>query len=236
MITFILMEPEVAGNVGAIARVMKNFGFTKLVIINPKCDIHSDEAMGRSKHARDILKKAKIAKPDILKSFHTLICTTAILGSDYNIPRCPLTPSQLGTILPEKAFSLKGPNIAILFGREGPGLTNEEVLASDFIVTIPSQKTYPTLNLSHAVAIIAYELSTHRSGIKVNSNIPLVSGPERRQMLKLLDQVLDTIDFGTEERKETQRRVWKRIFAKSFVTRREALAVMGLWRLLLRDS
>ena len=69
MITIILMEPEKSGNVGAVARAMTNFGFEKLVIINPKCKPLDDEAMRRAKHAQQILKKAKIAKKDILKKF-----------------------------------------------------------------------------------------------------------------------------------------------------------------------
>lgn len=234
MITFILMEPEVAGNVGATARVMKNFGFKDLVIINPKCDIKSIEAQGRAKHARDVLKRAKIVRPAILKSFHTLISTTAQLGSDYNIPRSPVTPAQLHEILPESSLSSsKKINIGILFGREGSGLTNEEVMASDFILTIPSQKDYPTLNISHSVAIVAYELSKHRSTRKVHSHIPLATNLERHQLTKMLCDVLDRLDFATKERKETQKKVWKRVFSKSFMSKRESFAVMGFFRHLL---
>ena len=234
MITFVLMEPEVAGNVGAIARVMKNFGFKDLVIIDPKCDIKSIEAEGRAKHARDVLRRARIAKPSVLKDFHTVIATTSQLGTDYNIPRSPVTPDQLADILPEGALSSsKSPNIAILFGREGIGLRNEEVLDADFVLTIPTQRGYPTLNLSHSVAIVAYEVSKHRSTRKVHSHIPLATNLERRQLTKMLDEVLDRLDFATKERKETQKKVWKRVFSKSFMSKRESFAVMGFFRHLL---
>lgn len=234
MITFILMEPAVAGNVGAVARVLKNFGFKDLVIIDPKCDVKSVEAQGRAKHARGVLKRAKVSSHSILNSFHTVISTTAQLGSDYNIPRSPVTPEQLHEILPDGAiYSSRQPNIGILFGREGSGLTNEEVMASDFILTIPSQKDYPTLNLSHSVAIVAYELSKHRSTRKVHSHIPLATNLERHQLIKMLDDVLDRLDFATRGRKETQKKVWKRVFSKSFMSKRESFAVMGFFRHLL---
>ena len=85
MISIILIEPEISENIGFVARVMKNFDFKDLILINPKCDL--DKANKTAKHAKDILKKAKIKKISFLKKFDFLIGTTAILGTDYNISR-----------------------------------------------------------------------------------------------------------------------------------------------------
>ena len=152
MISIILIEPKTGGNVGAIARAMKNFNLTDLVLINPKCKISSLETKKRAKHAQDIIQKAKIKNISYLKKFHTLIGTTAKLGTDYNIQRSPITPEQLA----EKINVNQ--KIGIIFGRESSGLTNEEISLCDFVVSIQSSKIYPVMNLSHAATIIFYEL------------------------------------------------------------------------------
>ncbi|MBU1031280.1 MAG: RNA methyltransferase [Nanoarchaeota archaeon] len=230
MISIVLVEPENQGNIGAIARLIANFEFEKLILINPKCKIE-EEAYNRAKHAQKILKKAKISDFSKLKKFDYLIGTTAKLGSDYNIPRCPVTPEQLA----EKISKLeKKTKIAILFGREGTGLTNEELKMCDFTVTIPGSENYPTLNLSHAVGIILYELFKKLSGDKRTVHIKSVSKREKDQIEKMFIEVLDKMTFSTPEKKETQKIVWKKIFGKSFLTKREAFAVMGFLKKLVK--
>lgn len=218
----ILLEPENAGNVGAIARVMTNFGFNNLVIVNPKCNHLSKEAKDRAKHANNVLQQAKILKKKDLKKYHTLIGTTAQLGTDYNIPRSPLTPEQLAKIVPEKK------NVGILFGREGSGLSNKEIELCDFVMTIPTSKQYPTMNLSHAVAIVCYELSKNKEN--VTNHIRFAAEADKKQLVKMIAQQLDKMKFSTKTKKETQKKIWKRIVAKSFLTKREAFAMMGFFR------
>ena len=116
MLSVILIEPSVAGNVGAVARVMSNFGFSDLVLVRPKCDHLSEEAQGRSKHARFILKKAKVVSA--LGGLDYLVGTTSVLGIDFNIPRTPVTPKQLVELVRGKLSS----DIGLVFGPEGPGL------------------------------------------------------------------------------------------------------------------
>jgi len=216
MISIILLEPENSGNVGAVARVMKNFGFKELILVNPKCEIN-EECRKRAKNAQDILKNLKIVKK--ILEVDTLIGTTGIIGSDYNVPRSPILPEQL------LKLNLKG-NIGILFGRESSGLTNEEIDKCDFTITIPTDKRYSTLNLSHAVTIILYELSKQKQNI--TSGIKILTPPEKKQLNKIFNEVLDCIEFATVEKKETQKIVWKKIFGKTFLSKREAYAVIGL--------
>ncbi|TAL57830.1 MAG: RNA methyltransferase, partial [Nanoarchaeota archaeon] len=82
MISIVLIRPEVAGNVGAVARAMSNFGFSKLVIINPVCDIKSKECLDRAKHAKNIILNAKIGNEKLLEEFDYVIATTSQLGTD----------------------------------------------------------------------------------------------------------------------------------------------------------
>src|SRR3989338_7908791 len=98
MMEIILMEPRRQENLGAVARAMKNFDFENLVLISPKCRI-GVKARKVAKHANDILDKAKIKKSSYLKNYDYLIGTTAILGTDYNIPRNTISIEQLGNKL-----------------------------------------------------------------------------------------------------------------------------------------
>ncbi len=222
MITIILIEPETSGNVGAIARAMKNFSLKNLVLINPKCNHLDDKSLGRAMHAREILKKAKIKDFSCLKNFDYLVGSTARIGTDYNILRCPLTPEQLAS----KLSKVKG-KIGLIIGREGIGLMNHEVQKCDFIVTIPSSKKYPTLNASHAAAILFYELFKKSGLEKNNDKITPVSNKEKEVILKKVNNILDKLEFSTKEKKETQKIVWKKIVGKAMLTKREAFALLG---------
>ncbi len=226
MITIVLFRPEVAGNVGAIARAMSNFGFESLAIVSPKCDVHSKEALDRAKHAKKILLNAKITDEKIISSFDYCIGTTGILGTDYNIPRSPIKPKDIA----KKIAKLKKTNIALVFGPEGQGLTNQEILDCDFIVTIPTNPKQPIMNLSHAVSVILYELYSASTSPKQGDAIAPVSKTEKEHLLKLINKIISKESFNTPTEKETQRRIWKRIIGKSFLTKREAFALFGFFR------
>ena len=95
MLHVVLVEPQNSGNVGSIARAMKNFGLRHLHIVNPKCRHLNLEAVSRAKHAGEILRKAKVMKKFDLSGFNTSIATTAALGTDSNVARLPLSPDDL---------------------------------------------------------------------------------------------------------------------------------------------
>ena len=226
------MEIEHPGNLGAIARVMANFNLKNLVLINPKCKPSDEEARNRAKHAQDILKKAKIIKK-IPTKYDYLIATTAKLGKDYNIPRSPLTTKEFAEKI--KGMNKKSINnktnkikIGLLIGRECIGLTNEEVLAADFVVTIPSHKKYPTLNISQACTILFYEIFQTIGKDKNTDPFNPITKKEKDLLLKNIDEIIDKVEFSTKGKKETQHKVWKRLINKAMLTKREAFAVFGL--------
>jgi len=222
MINIALVESETPGNIGAIARIINNFDISNLILINPQCNYLDPSSIARSKHARNILKKAKIVKKfSYLNKFDYIIGTTAIQGSDYNIPRVALSPEQLA----DKIKNLKN-DIVIVFGREGNGLTNEEIKLCDIMVSIPSSKEQPTLNISHSVGIILYELFK----TKHQNKIELASKKEKEVLLKEIDNVINKFKFSTKEKKETQKIVWKKVLNKSFLTKREIFGLFGLFK------
>ena len=123
--------------------------------------------------------------------------------------------------------SKKGISIGIVMGREGSGLTNEELAIMDFTVTIPTSKKYGTMNVSHATTIILYEIFKKISEENIISHINPISAPEKKQLFKLLDESMDKMNFLNEDKKDTQRIVWKKMINKSFLSKREAYALMG---------
>jgi tRNA/rRNA methyltransferase len=221
MIHIILIEPEHSGNLGAVARVMKNFGFTRLVLIDPKTEI-TEETRRRAKHAQDILRKTLITDSSFLDGLDTLIGTTGKLGTDYNMYRSALTPKELPKFL-------KG-NVGIIFGRESSGLSNDEIKRCDFMVTIPASKRYPTLNISHALAIVLYELFQQQPKQKSNSHLRYATRKDKDVLLHYIDETIASLSFSTQAKRLTQKTAWKRIIGKSVLTKREAFTLMGFFR------
>ena len=213
----IAQEWKTPGNVGALARVMNNFDFHNLILLNPQCDHLCKEALDRSTYAKDILREAKVV--DEL-NYDVLIGTTSALGSDYNIRRIPIKPEQLATM------DLRG-KIGLMIGREGDGLTNEELAKCDIVVTIPTSKNYPTMNVSHASAILLYELFIHSDKEKVDDHIKFATKEDKERLELLMEEKLRKMSFTTEDKRETQRRVWKKLIGKSNLTKREIMALYG---------
>lgn len=216
MINIILVKSSNSGNIGAIARVMANFDTRNLILVNPKVNHLSQIAKNRAKHAQSILKNIKVVKK--IPEFDYLIATSAITGSAYN-KRSPLTVSELKKIIPKNA------NIGLLIGAEGTGLTNEEIKRADFVVNIVASKKYKTLNISHAVAIILYEIS--KSNQSINE---LASKKDRDVLVKYINSTLKKIKFSTNDKLNTQKIVWKRMLSKSFLTKREAYSLIGYFK------
>jgi tRNA/rRNA methyltransferase len=241
-ITVILIEPENAGNAGAICRAMKNFDFEELILVGPTFKTDSEDLRKRAKWANDLVDKIEIipkynekVMKKLRKDFDYLIATTAKLGRDYNILRSPITPEQLAERLGELNIkSRKNIAIGIVMGREGSGLSNEELEIMDFTVTIPTSKKYGTMNLSHATTIILYEIFKKISEENIVSHITPISDAEKKQMMKLLDESMDKMQFLNDDKKDTQRIVWKKMINKSFLSKREAYALMGFLKKIIK--
>jgi len=222
MLDIVLIRPETGGNIGSIARVMANFNCKNLILINPRCKKDSIEARKRAKHALPILEKAKVKTETYLKRYDYLIATTAIIGSDYNIPRSPIPPEKI----------LLNPKVktALIIGPESSGLSNEEIKKADYVVTIPTSPKYPTLNISHAVAIILYELFKKTKDQKVGDQINPATKVEKDALLKIINLKLKNMKFNTKEKRATQKVIWKRLIGKGTLTKREAFALFGFFR------
>jgi len=215
MFYIVLIEPEHPGNIGACARVMKNFGFNNLVLIDSQVPVDGT-AEARAKHAKDVLKKATKTDKSFLDDMDYIIGTTAKLGTDYNLTRSPVHPSDIAKRINKK-------NTALLIGREGTGLSNDELKKCDLVVTIPANTRYPTLNISHALAVILYEIS------KTDNQYKRIEPANRNDMnllVSFIEKSVDSLPYSAH-RKKVLKAVWNRIIGKAALTKREAFALMG---------
>ena len=219
-IQIVLVSPLYEGNVGFAARVMKNFGFTRLVLIDP-CEI-GDEAFMRAAHASEVLENAeRLSFEEVCARSSIVIATTGeVSKSVCNPMRMPyFSPNEIRELIAD----IDG-RVSILFGRENWGLNNEEIQKSDIVCTIPSSKEYPTLNLSHAVGIVCYELAHIGRGEYL-----LATREEMEYLYAHIDSYLTQIDHPDFKRMPTMLLI-RRVLGRAMLTSREATTLHGLMR------
>lgn len=219
-----LIEPQTPENVGAVARVMANFGFKHLVVANPKCDVTSERAMALAVHAKDILKSAKIVSIEQVFSYDTVIATTSKLGTDYNINRTPIAINELAKKLSESKIA--NINTVIVFGREGDGLSNHELERADIVVTIPASR-YAALNLSHAAAIVLYEFANRQLEQSLRKKFNPAKRQDKEALFSLADELISSLKLKNSG---NQKKLFRRIVGQSMLSSRQLYMLFGLIR------
>ena len=153
-VKIILIETTNSGNIGSTLRAMKTMNFTQLCLVNPK-DFPSDAVKTMAANARDLIKNIKVVDnlDEALKNINFVV------GTSSRMRKVPWPNETLQNASPKIIKEAnKESNIAILFGREDRGLTNEELQRCNLHVNIPANIDYPVLNLSMAVQVICYQL------------------------------------------------------------------------------
>ncbi len=225
-IRVVLVEPEYEANIGYIARAMKNFGLNELYLVKPKVKL-TNEALIFSVHAKDILKKAKIVNSiqEAIEKVDVVIGTTAKPAkSKKNILRETVKPE-------EAAIKIAGLNVkaALLFGRESSGLSNEELSLCDLILTIPASDEYPTLNVSHAAAIIFYEFYKATRFRFMEKPKEKIEGHHLARLINLFNEVTLKLNMPNHKLKLAQT-AFHKMLLKGITTSREATLMLGVFR------
>lgn len=218
MITVVLIEPHYSGNIGSVCRAMKNFGFTKLEFVNPKQI--TDEAGMMAVHAKDVLEKARTVKQFNFKKYDYVIGTTCIetTKDDYFLRMT----TQLSD-LKNKIKNKKG-KIAIVFGPEPDGLSNEFLEQCDIITTIPTSPKYRSMNLSHAVTVVLYELS----GVgRQASGVRLANSKEKTLINSNISDIVKTSGYPPEKHKVFNTMI-RKLLGRAVITGREANTLIGV--------
>jgi len=191
--SFILVNPQLGENIGACARALKNFGFSNLNIVSPRDPWPNTKARMTSVGAYNIIQKAKIYKnvSDAVKQFDLVFASTA-RQRDVNKKHISIT--NFVKILSK----YKKTNIGIMFGPEASGLSNHDLSLSNFIIQIPTSDKLTSLNLSHAVIIICYEIYKSLNLTKFKKEImlsKLTSKSSIRNLIKFLEKMLESKNF-----------------------------------------
>lgn len=224
----VLVEPKFEGNIGSVARLMKNFGLEELILINPlKHPKFSGEARAMSMHGLDVLENAVVLSDyrELIDRFDFLVGTTAVSGGDSNSRRRPVFPEHLVNCL-----DCEG-KVALIFGREDSGMSNEEIDVCDVLVTIPASREYPTMNLSHSVAVILYELTKHRYVRELSSKKKFreIGGLERKIMLEKFGEMVDLI-LQYEYERNIAKKTFRNIVGRAFISQKESFTLTGIFR------
>lgn len=192
-ISFVLVEPKVPENIGASARAIKTMGFCSLKLVNPAIWPH-EKSRWIAHGSSDILDSALVFKSlgDALSDSDFVISTSA---KERSVKQNYIPASELREFLLSKARSLK--MVSVVFGREESGLTNEEMKMCDITSNIPMALPYPSLNLSQAVMLYAYELS----GLNPeNNNSGNIQSPGSMVNLKMkVRRILSEIGITDED-------------------------------------
>ncbi|HEY1891527.1 MAG TPA: RNA methyltransferase [Steroidobacteraceae bacterium] len=225
-ISIVLVEPSHPGNIGAVARAMKNMGLTRLMLVNPRQFPHS-EAIARASGAADVLAGARVVTTvaEAVAGCGFVVATTSRARDQYF--RVADVREAAQRVLSE---SHRGP-AAILFGSERAGLTNEQLEAAHLLIRIPASAAYPSLNLAMAVQIVTYELFRAR-GVRIDTAPaagPLAEPQEMERLFAHLAQVLEEIDFRDRTQGGTHLMArLRRLFQRAALDRNEVNILRGI--------
>ncbi len=226
-ISIVLYKPKYAGNIGAVARAAKNMGIRNMIVVGTH-DFDREEMRQRSTHlAADVLENMQYVEnaADALGAFHYVVGTTARMGK----ARGPfMTPRQAAQTIADISQKNK---IALLFGPEDTGLANEQLRLCHTVVTIPTSREFTSLNLSHAVMIVCYEIfvsSLPAAGEEVTARLARVS--ELEGMYGQIKTLLDDIGFLNRENPDYWMMHLRRFFNRAGILSREVKIVRGVCR------
>ena len=191
-IRVVLVETSHPGNIGAVARAMKNMELGELVLVRPK-SFPDPEASARASGATDVLERARVVDTleEGIADCGFIVATTA-RERDQNI-RVLDVREGAERMLIEAA---RGP-VALLFGNERTGLTNSELSLANLLLRIPASPQYASLNLAMAVQLVTYEIYRARGARYVQPElaVPLARAADMERMYAHFAEVLEQIDF-----------------------------------------
>jgi|TARA_B100001741_G_scaffold97596_1_gene79918 tRNA/rRNA methyltransferase len=217
-IKFILHKPQLSENIGACARAMKNFNIRKLSIVDPKPNFPNDKIIATSVGANDLIKNTKTYKTleEAIQNSDYVVSTTARFRNK-NLKH--ITINDLNKI----DFKKK---IAFVFGSEASGLSNKEISFSNFVLQIPTNSKFKSLNLSHGLIIVAQKifeiLNSNKNYYDKSKKIKKASKKQIQAMANLCIKRLELINFfKPEEKKPIMLENLRMIFYKMDLSEKE---------------
>ena len=197
---FILVKTQLGENIGACARSMKNFGFSKLHIVSPKINFPNHKTKATSVGAYDIINKAKVFD-NVEKAIEPFNLVIALSARRRDINKKHISLQSFQNIIKKKGNL----NIGLMFGPEASGLSNKDLSFSNYILQIPTSSKFKSLNLSHSLTIICFEifkLINKNKITKNNFNLKISSKEKITKILRHLVFLLDKKNFFIPKEKK----------------------------------
>jgi len=221
----VLVNTSHPGNIGAVARAMKNMGLERLCLVNPQ-HYPSAEATARASGADDVLARASCHQT----LDEAIAAATLVIGASARCRTLPvpmLDPRACAALTMAQRDS---GGVAILFGRERTGLTNEELDRCHYLVQIPSNPDYPSLNVAAAVQVISYELSMAAGTVRLaeEAERDYASARQLEEFYAHLEQTLIELEFLDPQNPRQLMRRLRRLFARSRPDQNEINILRGI--------
>ncbi len=225
-ITFILHKPQLSENIGACARGMKNFNFSRLIVVNPKPIFPNDKILALSVGAKNVINKSKVfgSLEPAIKNVDYVIATSARFRNK-NIKHIQLEDLQ------KINYNKK---VAFLFGSEASGLSNNEISYANYTLQIPTDPNFKSLNLSHSLIIIAQYISniinSKKTSFKKSNKVKSASKKDIVAMVNLCIKNLEEINFfKTKDKKPIMLENLRNIFYRMELSTKETRILSGVF-------
>jgi TrmH family RNA methyltransferase len=222
-ISIILVDTKTPANIGSVARCMMNMGLSRLVLVNPPRD-EDREALKLAAGAQKVLEHAVVcsALVEAVADHGLVIGTSRHAGRQRKNIR---TPRELA----ENVMPILSRNrVAVVFGNEVNGLENKDLALCHEIVAIPSSDAFPSLNLSHAVMIVAYELFMASQRDSASSSVELAHVEQVEGFYRHLQETLQDLDFLEREHPERMMFSLRQIFGRARLDARDVSILRGI--------
>jgi tRNA/rRNA methyltransferase len=228
-VRIVLVEPAGARNVGSIARVMTNMGLSQLVIVNPQCEVGSEEARRMAVHGQQLLRSCQVV-PDLSTALQGCQRVVATTFRQDDLPRSPQPPAVALAWLLE----IPAPT-AVIFGREDNGLSNQELDYAQRYLRIPVSPVYSSLNLAQAVGICAYELfqlsqllSNQETAVPVAAAPGLATVDQLDRYYQQLETLLLDIGYLQPQTAPSRMAKLRRLYGRSELSGNELALLRGI--------
>ncbi|MGI9493177.1 MAG: RNA methyltransferase [Geminicoccaceae bacterium] len=234
----ILVGTQLGENVGTTARAMLNFGLTDLRLVRPKCGWPNVKALKACSGATEVLNRVRICDhtDEATADLHLVLATTA---RPRDLPKPVVTASEAGQEL--RQAMANGRQAGVLFGPERTGLSNDDLIYADAVLSVPLNPGYRSLNLAQAVLLIAYEW--FQSG---DPERPRPSTTQTRraatkgELQGMLDHVVEELDrtnfFRTPDRRQSMLQSMKLVIQRANLREPDVHLLRGMIKALTRSS
>jgi tRNA/rRNA methyltransferase len=237
----VLVNPQLGENIGTAARAMANFGLHELRLMDPRDGWPNEKALTSSSGANWIVENATVhaTLEEALKDVNYVYATTA---RPRGMIKEVITPEQAGRDM--RARVGRGDRVAILFGRERTGLTNDEISMADVIVTAPVNPAFASINIAQAVLLMGYEWFKEQAETlgQQTPELPALEGPglqtpdtrpaTKEELYGFFDHLERELDiagfFKTEDKKPGMMRNIRNLFGRAELTEQEVRSLRGI--------